>query len=342
MEEKIKIAHKKIDSGQSELRYNVLRDEWVIIAKNRGKRPHQFKTEEKKVEYDEKTDVFYDLEKSGQEKDTLIYSDDNGEWTTRVFPNKFPVVKSGEELKDVSENFYPALTATGNHEIVLTRDGKRTFSLLDIYELAEVIDAYRERYISLMRKKDIKSVTIFHNHGKKAGASVIHPHSQIIALPVVTSAVMREIEASEKYYKSTKRNLFELIVEYELKKGERVIYENEEFLAYCPFASDRAFQIRIMPKKPQPYFERINTEQERSLAEVLSVSLRTLYNGLEDPDFNYYIHTAPCDGKAYPNYNFHIDIFPRTHLYAGFEFATDIEIVPISPEDAAKFLRDSL
>ncbi len=339
---KIKIAHKKIDSGQSELRYNVLRNEWVVIAKDRGKRPDQFKSEENKTEYDEKTDVFYDPEKSGQEKDTLIYSDDDGEWTTRVFPNKFPVVKSSEKLKDVSENFYPALTAVGNHEIVVTRDGERSFAILDVHELAEVIDAYRERYISLMRKKDIKSITIFHNHGRKAGASVIHPHSQIIALPVTTPAVMKEIEASEKYFKSTKRNLFELITEYELKKGERVVYENDEFLAYCPFASDRAFQIRIMPKKHQPYFERINEGTEMLLAEILSVSLRSLYNGLEDPDFNYYIHTAPCDGNAYPNYSYHIDIFPRTHLYAGFEFATDIEVVPISPEDAAKFLRDSL
>ncbi len=338
----IKLKHKKIDSGQSELRYNILRNEWVIIAKNRKKRPDQFKSEEEKVEYDKETDVFYDPEKSGQEKDTLIYSDDDGEWTTRVFPNKFPVVKNDEKLKDISENFYPALTAVGNHEIVVTRDGKKTFALLDIYELAEVIDAYRERYISLMRKKDIKSITIFHNHGRKAGASVIHPHSQIIALPVTTPAVMKEIEASERFYKSNKRNLFELIVEHELKKGERVVYENENFIAYCPFASDRAFQIRILPKKSQPYFERINEEMELSLAEILSVSLRSLYNGLEDPDFNYYIHTAPCDGNAYQHYSYHIDIFPRTHLYAGFEFATDIEVVPISPEDAAKFLRDSL
>lgn len=339
---KIKIEHKKIDTGQSELRYNILRDEWVIIAKNRGKRPDQFKLKEEKVDYDEKTDVFFDPEKSGQEKDVLIYSDNQGEWTTRVFPNKFPIVKSNLEFKDISESIYPALTAIGNHELVITRDGKKPFALLGIYKLAEVIDAYRERYISLMRKKDIKSVTIFHNHGKKAGGSIIHPHSQIIALPVVNPAVTREIQASEEYYHSTKQNLFAIIAEHEIKKGTRIVYENEDFLAYCPFASDRAFQIRIMPKKPQPYFERINTKQGQMLAEALSVSLRALHDGLDNPDFNFYLRTSPCDGQAYPNYNYHIDIFPRTHLYAGFEFATDIEVVPISPEDAAKFLRESL
>lgn len=340
--EEIKLKHKKIESDQSELRYNILRDEWVIIAKNRGKRPDQFKSKEEKTEYDEENDIFLNPKKSGQEKDLLIYSDDNGEWTTRVFPNKYPVVKKEKELQDISENFYPALTASGSHELVVTRDGNRTFALLKTHELAEVIDAYRERYIALMRKKNIKSITILHNHGKKAGASIVHPHSQIIAIPVTAPAVMKEIASSEKYYKSTQRNLFELITDYELKKGERVVYENDEFFAYCPFASDRAFQIRILPKKPEPYFERINEEKELKLAEVLSVALRSLYNGLEDPDFNYYIHTAPCDGQAYPHYSYHIDIFPRTHLYAGFEFATDIEVVPISPEDAASFLRESL
>lgn len=338
----IKLEHKKIDTGQSELRYNIFRDEWVIIAKKRGKRPDQFKNEEKRTEYDEATDLFLNPEKTGQENDILIYTDKKGDWTTRVFPNKFPAVDLNTEFKTISENFYPALTAFGSHELVVTRDGRRVFALLDIPELAEVIDAYKERYLALMKQPNIKSITIFHNQGKTAGASIVHPHSQIIALPILASAVMREIDASEKYFKSTKRNLFSLITEYEIKKGERVVYENEEFLAFCPFAYERAFQIRIMPKKPQPYFERITENQGRLLAEILSVSLRSIYNGLDNPDFNYYLHTAPCDGQVYPHFSFYIDIFPRTNILAGFEFATDIEIVSISPEESAKFLRENI
>lgn len=342
MSEEIKFEHKKITTGQSELRYNIFRDEWVIIAKQRGKRPHELKVDNEKEKYDESTDLFFDPETSGQEKDVLIYTDKRGEWTTRVFPNKFPVVSLNEKFKSISDNFYPALTAFGSHELVVTRDGRRVFALLDIPELAEVIDAYKERYLSLMKESDIKSVTIFHNQGKTAGASIIHPHSQIIALPVLAPAVMREVDASEKYYKSTKRNLFSLVANYEMKKGERVVYENEEFLAFCPFAYERAFQIRIMPKKPQPYFERITENQGRLLAEILSVSLRSIYNGLDNPDFNYYIHTAPCDGRDYPHFSFYIDILPRTSVFAGFEFATDVEIIPISPEESAKFLRENI
>ena len=100
--------------------------------------------------------------------------------------------------------------------------------------------------------------------------------------------------------------------------------------------------MRILPKKQQPYFERITDAQKQTLADALSQSLRALYIGLDDPDFNFYIRTAPCTGQDYTEYSFYVDVFPRTHVYAGFEFATDIEVVPLSPEDSAAYLRESL
>jgi UDPglucose--hexose-1-phosphate uridylyltransferase len=331
---------KKTDEAQ--LRHDILRNEWVIIADKREKRPDDFVTEKIKQEYDSKTDVFADPEKTKQEDDVLIYKDENGEWTTRVFPNKFPAVEINEDKEDFSEGPYKAMKAIGHHEIVVTRDGRRTFALLEQNELAEVIDAYRERYVELMSDKTVNSISIFHNHGKKAGASILHPHSQIITLPVTVPAVMRGIEVCREYSQKTKEHLFEIMVEYELEKGDRIVYTNDKFVVYCPFASSRAFQMRLVPREPQPYFERITPSDEMFIADALSHALKALYNTLSDPDFNYYIRTAPCDGQAYDEYSYHIDIFPRTHVYAGFEFATDIEIVPISPEKAAKALRESI
>ena len=336
MEEKEKITN------EAELRHDILRDEWVIVADKRGKRPDDFIEDSTVEEYDSESDVFADPEKTGQEKDVLVYRGEDDEWTTRVFPNKFPAVEVTQDEKDFSDGPYSAMEATGHHEIVVTRDGRKTFALLEQNELAEVIDAYRERYIELMSGKGVNSISIFHNHGKKAGASVIHPHSQIITLPVTVPAVMREIEACRDYTQKTKEHLFEVVVEHELEKGDRIVYTNDKFIVYCPFASSRAFQMRILPREPQPYFERITPDDEMFLADVLSKALKALYNSLSDPDFNYYIRTAPCDGQAYDEYSYHIDIFPRTHIYAGFEFATDIEIVPIAPEKAAKALRESI
>jgi UDPglucose--hexose-1-phosphate uridylyltransferase len=324
-------------SKANQLRHDILRDEWVIVSTNRNNRPDNF-IAEKTVEYKESEDVFLDPEKTNQEEDVLIYHDDKGEWTTRVFPNKFPAVINDEQ-KDCSEGPYKAMNACGYHEVVITRDGRRTFALLEQYELAEVIDAYRERYLELMSSKNVSSITIFHNHGQKAGASVVHPHSQIITLPVVQPAVAREIANCKEYTQKNNEHLFENIVEYELENGQRIVYTNDKFIVYCPFASSRAFQMRVLPREPQPYFERITPEMEMFLADALSHALKALYNGFDDPDFNYYLHTAPCDGQAYDEYSYYIDIFPRTHVYAGFEFATDVEIIPVAPENAGRFLR---
>ncbi len=336
LEDKKELAH------DAQLRHDLLCDEWVIIADKRNKRPIEFVDDTEHQKYDPEHDVFSDSEKSKQEEDVLIYANENGEWTTRVFPNKFPAVELDGDSKDLSEGPYKAMTAKGAHEIVVTRDGRRSFALLEQNELAEVIDAYRERYLAIMNHRGISSVSIFHNHGKKAGASVVHPHSQIIALSVVTPAIMREIRACEKYAKAHKEHLFEVIAEYELECGSRIVYTNDKFIVYCPFASSRAFQMRIIPREAQPYFERITMDGEVFLADALSHALQALYFGLNDPDFNYYIHTAPCDGRTYEEYSFYIDVMPRTHVYGGFEYATDIEVVPMMPEKAAEFLRGTL
>jgi UDPglucose--hexose-1-phosphate uridylyltransferase len=336
----ISLENKKELMHDAQLRHDLLRDEWVIIADKRGKRPVEFADQSEHQQYDSAHDVFLHPEESGQEEDCLMYKDEKGEWTTRVFSNKFPAVEDMEKQKDLSDGPYKSMVACGIHEVVVTRDGRRSFALLEKHELAEVIDAYRERYLAIMNQRGISSISIFHNHGKKAGASVVHPHSQIIAIPVVTPAVMREINACEKYAKAHKEHLFEVIVEYELERGVRIVYTNDKFIVYCPFASSRAFQMRIVPREVQPYFERITAEEELFLADALLQALKALHFGLNDPDFNYYIHTAPCDGRTYEEYSYYIDIMPRTHVYGGFEYATDIEIVPMMPEKAAEFLRE--
>ncbi|PID51713.1 MAG: hypothetical protein CR954_00365 [Candidatus Moraniibacteriota bacterium] len=336
------IAKKTHTKNGSELRYDLLRDEWVIIAAHRAKRPSDFIEDTPKPVYNEETDVFADPEKTGQEDDVLVYRDHNGAWTTRVFPNKYPVTDVDEDMKDFSEGPYQSMRACGHHEVLVTRDGRRTFAMLAIHELAEVIDAYRDRYLDLMSDTGMSSVTIFHNHGPKAGASIIHPHSQIIALPIVTPAVMREVAVCQKHAHAHKEHLFDMMTEYEVERGSRIVHTNEKFVVYCPFASSRAFQMRIVPRQSQPYFERIAPQEELLLADALSHALKALHGTLDDPDFNFYIRTAPCDGQAYDAYCFHIDIFPRVNIHAGFEFATDIEVVPVAPEDAAQYLRDAL
>ncbi len=332
--------YKRLHYGESEFRYDLLRNEWVIVAKESGKRPHDFFDGKFIIEKDLDVDVLELLDsEDASEVDTLVYKDNKQDWTTKIFQSKYPILKDKNLAKDVSEGPFPAFDATGVHEIVVKNNGEKSFDDMEIIEIAEIIDAYQDRYLSLMKDKNIKSINIFHNHGESAGGSINYPHSQIIALPIISSSVERELIASERYMQKNQINVFDIMREYEMQAKKRIVYQNEDYVLYCPFASRKAFFMRILPKKTNAYFERITDLEKLSLADILREAINVLNKGLNFPDYNFYIHTSPCDGREYKHYSYFLDIYPRTQTYAGFEMATDVDVIPISPEDSASFLR---
>lgn len=326
----------------SELRQDLVSGDWVVIATGRAKRPNEFGNiqrvhDDKGIE----SCLFEDPVATGQEPDVLIYEGKN-DWTLRVFPNKYPAFAHEKAHRHLSEGPYTALEGHGWHEIVVTRDHYRHLGMMDVMEVAEVFDAYQERYLALMSKNGVNYIAIFHNHGKEVGASIPHPHSQIMAIPVVSPYVQLELDGANRFYKNNRHCVFCTMVEYESEEKKRVVFENEDFIAYCPFASRAAFEVHVMPKKHSPYFERITDQQKIKLAEVFSKALGAINKGLNDPPFNFYIHSAPCDGKDYPHFHWHIEILPHTSTWAGFELDTGIEISTIQPEVAAQYLREQI
>lgn len=333
--------NKNLDKANaSELRQDLITGDWVVIATGRAKRPEDFsKTERIKNDTGIADCFFEDPEKSEQEKDVLIYKKSDGEWTLRVFPNKYPAFSAKEEIRQLGEGPYFSMNGYGYHEVIVTRDHEKQMALMDKLEIAEVFDAYQERYVALMNKKDISFVGIFHNHGKEAGASIAHPHSQLMAIPVVSPYMQLELEGSEVYYIQNRHCVYCIMAEWEEKAKKRIVFQNEKFVAFCPFASRVAFEVWVMPKKHSPYFERISNSEKIKLAEVFGKALNSIYKALNDPPYNFYIHTSPCDGKDYPHFHWHIEILPHTATWAGFEMETGIEISTIQPEAAAEYLR---
>jgi UDPglucose--hexose-1-phosphate uridylyltransferase len=328
----------------SELRQDIVTGDWVVIATGRAKRPDEFKKADR-LQYDSGIEscLFEDPVASGQEKDVLIYHRSDGEWTLRVFPNKYPAFsRAKSSIRSLSEGPYFAMPGVGYHEVIVTRDHYKSIALLGVPEVAEIFDAYQDRYISLMKKKTVNFIAIFHNHGKESGASITHPHSQLMAIPVISPYLVLELDGSEKYHKRNNHCVYCVMSEYESEEKTRVICENDEFIAFCPFASRSAFEVWVMPKKHSPYFERINDVQKMKLAEVFQKSLNAIYKGIDNPPYNFYIHTAPCDGTDYPHFHWHIEILPHTSTWAGFELETGIEISSIQPEVAAEYLRKNL
>lgn len=332
----------------SELRHDLISGDWVVIATGRAKRPQTFKRErvrEKRVA--EKDCPFCQINK--QKKPTLIVSKgkelplDQGipkEWTTISVPNKYPAFIPNSTLDErVEAGFYHVMNAAGFHEVVVTRSHTKQIANFSVDQVKEVLEVYQNRYLSLMDKKFVNHISIFHNHGKEAGASVAHPHSQIITTPLIDSDLHKALVNSEKYFKQKKKCIYCQMIAWELKVKKRIVFEDKEFLAICPFASKSAFQVIITPKNHLPHFERLNEEEMKQLAQAFQAVMKKIYKGLGDPAYNFYLHTAPCDGGNYPYYHWHWTILPKTATWAGFELGAKMEISTIEPEKAAEYLR---
>ncbi len=337
--------NKKEEQFPSELRYDIISGEWVVIASGRAKRPEMFKKEILPEEQNEEECPFCDYEnikgaltvlQEGEKKENV-----SPEWTTVSIPNKFPAFIPGE--KDAKKGgIYNKMNAVGYHEVVITKDHQKSLGMLSKDKVAEVFKVYKERYLKLKEKKDVKYVNIFHNHGKEAGASIAHPHSQIITTPVIDTEIKRAMKRAEKYYQENEECLFCVINKEEEKEQKRIVYENDLFLAVCPFSSKAAFQVVISPKNHSAYFEKITEEEIVSLADAFREVLANLYNSLGNPSYNFYLHTAPVSKKDYNYYHWHWTIIPKTSIWGGFELGARMEISTIEPEKAAEYLRGEL
>lgn len=333
---------KENKNKQSELRQDLVTGDWVVVSKIRARRPDEFAKKEEEHQEESGDCLFCDPEASGQEKDVLMYNTTDGDWSLRVFPNKFPAFSrhTGGRINHKEEGPYFWMDSVGYHEVIVTRDHTDHIGRMEPLLVAEILDAYQSRYIDLMNKKSVNYVDIFHNHGRSAGASIPHPHSQLIAIPVISPYVKSELDGAEEYHRQNKHCVYCAMIEWETEHKKRIVYENEDFVVFCPFASRANFEMWLMPKKHKPYFERITEYEKVSAGEALKSAIEKLDKKLNNPDFNFYIHTSPCDGKDYPHFHWHIEILPKTNIWAGFEISTGVEIVTMSPEDAAEFLRE--
>jgi UDPglucose--hexose-1-phosphate uridylyltransferase len=232
------------------------------------------------------------------------------------------------------------MSAWGFHEVVVTKDHKKSIALFSYQEMKNVLDAYQLRYLTLKKHRLVKYISIFHNHGKEAGASINHPHSQIIAIPLIDTDLKNSLNNSRQHFEITGKCIYCEMNRWEMKVRKRIVFENNSFLAVCPFASKSAFEIVISPKKHLSYFEEITDQEKWDLAEIFVVCLSKIYKGLSNPDYNFYLHTSPCDkNEKHSYYHWHWTILPKTSVWAGFEIGTRMEISTIQPEKAAEYLR---
>lgn len=331
----------------SELRKDPVSKRWVIFCPERANRPHDYKDEKElslqditKCPFCEGKEFMSGEEVMAYEKIPGRHPDTPG-WWIRVLENKFPALKDEENLGKVGLGIYDKMNGVGRHEIIIeTPQHFRCLSELSYSEIEKVIWAYRDRYLSIKEDSRMKYILIFKNYGKEAGASLEHSHSQLIATPVVPKRIEEELDGAKNYYKFRDRCVFCDIVSQELLDRDRIIEENEVFISFAFFAGRFAYETWILPKKHSGNFENISKKEVLYLAQIIKNTLLRIKIALNNPDYNFVLHTLPCTGEGDEYYHWHIEIMPKMTKVAGFEWGTGFYINSILPETAAKILRE--
>lgn len=330
----------------SEFRRDLLTGNWVIIAPERNLRPHQFE-KRKKFKHVGSPEVCPFCPGNERKTPPEVYSlrdastlPDSPGWKIRVVPNKFPILARGAELRWVNKGFFQSISGFGYHEVIIESTYHfKTISDMETGEIERIFFTYQERLKDLKRDERIKYVVIFKNHGEEAGASISHPHSQLVALPLVPPDVENRIQNLRKFYINKEKCALCFIIEEEVKSGERVIAENKGFVAFAPFASRFPFELLLVPKVHSSSFVSLSKDERILLAKIYRDVIRRMDFVLEHPCYNVILHIPPFYGNHEEYYHWYIQIIPQLTRVAGFEVGSGIIVNVISPEQAADFLR---
>ncbi len=328
-----------------ELRKDPVIGRWVIITTEQALRPDNFQGDDEPA-VNLSMCPFEPGNESSTPPEILSYrqpdSQPNGPgWWLRVVPNKFPALRIEGTMDKRGNGMYEMMNGIGAHEIVIeTPDHADEMGLMSETQTGEVLWAWRDRIVDLSRDHRFKYVMVFKNKGRRAGASLQHPHSQIIALPIVPLRVQEELDGARQYYTCKDRCVFCDLVQQELADRERVIEESDKFISIVPFAQRFPFEMWLLPRQHESDYTHTTRLDFLELAGVLKRTLLRLRGALDDPPFNIVLHTAPVNSEALPHYHWHLEIMPRVTRTAGFEWGTGFYINPTKPEETAQFLRE--
>lgn len=339
----------------NELRHDPLQRRWVIIASHRRQRPSDYRRE---VPVRPPGPCSFCEGHEGETPPELLAIRQEGGvrngpgWRVRVVPNRFPVLAPGDDVGREMEGLHERLGGIGDHEVVIESPDHGTDpSRMSVEHLATVLRVCRERLVALAGNPRSRYVLLFRNHGEAGGASLGHPHSQIISMPIMPQEVATEASSSEEHYRARGRCLLCDIIADEIEEGRRIVYRDDRYVAFAPFASRFPFEVRMAPLGHRADFEGLPDEDLPGVAAVLGEILSRLRLALEDPPYNLVLHTSPRgdanDGpgaswRSLPqSYHWHFELLPRLTTVAGFEWGAGIHINPAPPGEAARLLREA-
>ncbi|MFQ5636605.1 MAG: galactose-1-phosphate uridylyltransferase [bacterium] len=271
------------------------------------------------------------------------------DWSVRVVPDKQPFLQIFGDLNNRGVGMYDVLDGIGAHELVVeTPEHNVPIFDLKLESIKDILAAYRERILDLKRDTRFRYVLIHKNHGESHRNFLNHSYSQIFATPITPTRVKTELLNAMEHYQYKERCLFCDIIHQERAAAERVIVENDRFLATAPFASRSPFEVWIYPKEHETFFE-WNGEHTQ-LAEILKSVLKKMHIVLNNPNFIMVLLSGPNIGtgklRGYwktleRDFHWHIEIMPRFRGSASFDVGSGFHVNVVSPESAANILKNT-
>lgn len=329
----------------SELRKDPITGQWVIIASERSKRPKDYSMVHG-VNKTENCPFCYGNEHltpveclAFRPSESQPHSPD---WWVRVVPNKFPALGSEGDVSRRADGMYDHISGVGAHEVLIeTPDHEASLASMPAEHVCEVLWAYRMRLQHHSDDPRIGYILIFKNHGPEAGASLEHPHTQLIATPIVPIRVKEELRGAERYYDYKDRCVFCDMISQEERRPCRLVEDDDLFVTMNPYASRFPFETWILPRRHMGRFEDMTYAEMDRLAVFLKRTLGRMYNALDNPPFNFMLHVAPPRGPELPYYHWHLEIIPTLTMIAGFEWGSGFYVNPTPPEEACTYLREA-
>jgi UDPglucose--hexose-1-phosphate uridylyltransferase len=331
-------------SFMPELRQNLATREWVIIASERARRPNTYAEASDRIltahrpHFDPECPFCVGNEEIDLEVTRVPR---NGPWQARVVRNKYPALASEAPLIRHFDGVARTITGVGYHEVLVEHPAhNQTLGLMQPADVRLALQLLLQRGKQMAADPRIEQIVYFRNHGERAGASLQHPHSQIIGLPIVPGDIRHRLEEARRFFDDTGQCVYSKMLNDELERGERIVAVNAHFVAFVLYASSSPFHIWIMPRTHRASFLSVAEYELDDLATILADVLHKLYVKLNDPDYNLIIRSTPVKEPENGYFHWYIALVPRLSRAAGFELGSGVWINPTIPEACAAFLRD--
>lgn len=334
------MAHPSAQNG--EIRFDPLMQQWVIMAPDRGRRPkdHSEPRSPRQAAAQHDAQCPFCPGNEARLGDIILETAGRDAWATRVVANKYPALSPKAARRRCHEGPYLKTGGYGRHEVVIESPRHdRHPGTMTAAEIEPLVETYHRRYNDLIEMNDTVLVLIFRNHGWRAGTSLVHPHSQIVATEIRPRRVERRQDAARRYHDQEGRCLLCDLLDFEIRDGRRLLWQNDTYAAWVPYAAGVPYETWIVPRRHGADFGRLDDRRKSDLAASLQRVLEGLYTRLDDPDYNYMIHSAGRQHAEAPHLHWYVRIAPRLTTRAGFEIGSGISINPSLPEDDAAFLR---